>query len=148
MRQAVRAIIIKNQTHLLVMHRNKFGTEYDTLPGGNVEQGESYAEALYREVHEETQITFRSPRLVIIEHAGDPYGDQHIYLCEYAGGEPVLHPDSEEEYINRLGKNLYKPAWVSLEELPGLPFVSERLKQEILSFVSQGWPAVPVELGG
>ena len=38
MRRASRGIVIKDN-NLLVMHRNKFGTEYDTLPGGNVEAG-------------------------------------------------------------------------------------------------------------
>jgi ADP-ribose pyrophosphatase YjhB (NUDIX family) len=46
MRKAVRAIIIKDDK-LLVMNRNKFGKVYDTLPGGNVEIGETLEQALY-----------------------------------------------------------------------------------------------------
>lgn len=45
MRRAVRAIIIKDK-QLLVMHRNKFGTEYETLPGGNIEVGETPEQAV------------------------------------------------------------------------------------------------------
>lgn len=146
MRRAVRAIIIRNKTELLVMHRNKFGTEYDTLPGGNVEMGETLEQALYREVSEETQVVFTEPHLVILEHAGDPYGDQYIFLCQYVSGEPQLHPNSEEEHINRLGKNLYKPAWVQLSDLHTRPFLSEKLKAQILDCTAMGWPAAPVEL--
>lgn len=56
-RKAVRAIIIK-EGQLLIMHRNKFGQEYDTLPGGNIEVGETPEQALYRELEEETMVTF------------------------------------------------------------------------------------------
>ncbi|MCA9331043.1 NUDIX hydrolase [Candidatus Saccharibacteria bacterium] len=145
MRRAVRAIIIR-EDQLLVMHRNKFGTEYDTLPGGNIELGESPEQALYREVNEETQVVFRNPRLVILEHAGDPYGDQYIFLCEYVIGEPELHPNAEERRINALGKNLYKPDWVSLAELPSKPFLSQKLKEQLLHCQEHGWPTVPVEI--
>lgn len=145
MRKAVRAIIIRGD-ELLVMHRNKFGQEYDTLPGGNIELGETPEQALYREVNEETQVQFQNPRLVILEHAGDPYGDQYIFLCEYVSGEPRLHPESEEVKINALGKNLYDPAWLKINQLPSKPFLSEQLKAEILACCTQGWPAVPVEI--
>lgn len=145
MRQAVRAIIIRDNK-LLVMHRNKFGREYDTLPGGRVDKGESLNEALHRELSEETGIEISDQRLVYIEHAGDPYGDQYIFLCEYAGGEPKLRSDSDEEAINRLGDNLYQPGWSEVSRLAEQPFVSPRLKQRILQDLKNGWPAVPAEI--
>ena len=144
MRRAVRAIIIRDD-ELLVMHRNKFGKEYEILPGGNIEMGETPEQALYRELHEETQVAYKDPRLVILEHAGDPYGDQYIFLCTYVSGEPALHPNAEEMFINKLGKNLYTPMWLKLSELPGKPFVTEKLKTQILDCVHNGWPTVPVE---
>lgn len=145
MRTAVRAIIIKDDA-LLVMHRNKFGTEYDTLPGGNIEIGELPEQALTRELQEETMIEFTNPRLIVVEHAGAPYGDQFIYLCDYQSGEPKLHPDSEENEINKLGHNLYEPRWIKLADLPHLPFVSDNLKQFILQSIASTWPDAPVEI--
>lgn len=145
MRKASRAIVIKDDS-LLVMHRNKFGTEYYTLPGGNIEVGESPLQALYRELSEETMIEFINPRFVILEHSGDPYGDQYIFLCEYVSGEPVLHPDAEEVAINKLGKNLYKPMWLKLDKLRSQPFVSEKLKSHIIDYVENGWPDSAVEI--
>lgn len=138
MRKAARAIII-NDGKLIVMHRNKFGTQYATLPGGNIEMGESAEQALHRELAEEVCINYKNPKLVLIEHAGDPYGDQYIFLCEYVSGEPMLHPHSEEEQINKLGQNLYKPDWLSLETLTTTEFVSRELKEKILHYTKQGW---------
>ena len=83
MRQAVRAIIVRDG-HLLVIHRNKFGQEYYTLPGGGIDPGETAEHALLREIHEETTLSAVNPRLVIVEDSGDPYGMQYIYLCQYA----------------------------------------------------------------
>jgi 8-oxo-dGTP diphosphatase len=145
MRKAVRAIVI-NGENLLVMHRNKFGAEYYTLPGGNIEVGEDPLQALTRELFEETQLKVEAPRLVIIEHAGNPYGDQYIFLCRYTGGEPVLMPGSEEDLINKIGKNLYTPGWLNLSGLNDVKFVSEKLKSEILAMQDKGWPETVVEI--
>lgn len=145
MRRAARAIVIHDDK-LLVMHRNKFGTEYLTLPGGNVEMGKTPEQAMYRELDEETMVTVADPRLVIIEHAGDPYGDQYIFSCKYIEGEPQLKPGSEEELINKLGQNLYTPKWVALAELKDIAFVSEELKQTIITHSDQGFPKEPITL--
>lgn len=145
MRRAVRAIIIRDE-QLLVMHRNKFGTEYDTLPGGNIEIGETFDQALVREVGEETSIQFAEPRLVFVEEAGNPYGTQYIYLCKYVDGAPSLREGSEEDHINRLGKNLYDPRWVKLSDLPTRAFVSEKLKTAILRYAKEGFPQNPQQI--
>lgn len=138
-RTAVRAIVIKDD-QLLVMHRNKFGNEYETLPGGGVELGEVPEDAVSRELSEETSIIVGGKRLVFEEAAGDPYGTQLVYLCEYIAGEPQLAPDSEEAFINKLGKNLYEPKWVPLSDLSKMPFLSENLKAHILDAVRNGFP--------
>lgn len=144
MRKAVRAIVVSSG-QILVMHRNKFGKEYDTLPGGGVEAAESLSDALLREIYEETTIGIDNPRLVFIEHAGDMYGDQYIFVCDYLGGEPQLHSQSTEAKINSGGKNLYQPGWVSLADLPQKPFVSKQLKERILAALKDGWPTIPQE---
>lgn len=145
MRKAVRAIIIRDN-QLLVMHRNKFGTEYETLPGGNIEIGETPEQAVAREVDEESTIAIANPRLVFIEEAGDPYGTQFIFLCDYVSGEAHLREDSEEAHINKLGQNLYDPRWIDLDKLPNLPFVSEKLKATILDAVATGFPEQPQQI--
>lgn len=145
MRRAARAIVIKDNA-LLVTHRNKFGQEYDILVGGGVDYGESVEQALQRELREETGVSVANPRLVFIEQAGEPYGIQYIFLCDYAGGEPALSVESTEYKINAMGKNLYTPMWRPLSELPNTVFRSERLKQAILHGVADGFPAESLDI--
>ncbi len=139
MRKAARAIVL-HEGKLLIMHRNKFGKEYETLPGGNVEIGETTESAVRREVKEETGMDLGSAELVFIEEAGQPYGTQYIYLCEYVGGEPKLSPDSEEAAINKLGKNLYRPMWINVATLHQKPFLSKTLRDKLLQAVQNGFP--------
>lgn len=142
MRQAVRAIVVKDG-QLLVIHRNKFGKEYYTLPGGGIDPGETPEQAMIRELYEETGISVVLDRLVIVEEAGDPFGVQYMYLCTYQNGEPVLHPDSEEAQINKLGQNMYTPLWLAMSELPAAPFFSEKLKLALIRGYAEGFPEAP-----
>lgn len=147
MRSAVRAIIIKDDA-LLVMHRNKFGMEYHVLIGGGVDMGETFEQALYREIQEETGVTVTNPRLVFTERAGEPYGTQYVFLCDYVSGEPELHPDSAEFGIHAMGKNLYQPVWLPLSDIPETTFRSESLKRALMNAVKNGFPAEPLDITG
>jgi len=145
MRNAVRAIIIKDDK-LLVMKRNKFGKHYYTLIGGGVDAGETIEEALLREVFEETSVVIGRYQPVFIEDAGDMYGMQHVYYCEYIEGEPQLHENSEEARISEMGQNTYQPVWLPLAELGQVPFVSGSLKTALLTALKEGWPTEPKTL--
>lgn len=144
MKQAVRAVVIR-EGYLLVMHRNKFGQQYYTLVGGGVGVSETPEQALYRELHEETGIQIANPRLVFLEDSGDMYGLQHVFLCEYTGGEVALRPDSDEAQINALGQNTYTPGWLPLAQLPSVQFVTPNLRQHLLDAVRDGWPEQPLQ---
>jgi ADP-ribose pyrophosphatase YjhB (NUDIX family) len=147
MRSAARAIVIKDDA-LLVTHRNKFGMEYDILIGGGVDFGETLEQALFRELREESGVQVANPRLVLIERAGDPYGVQYIFLCDYVSGEPALATSSMEYAINAMGQNLYEPMWRPLKDLPTTNFRSEALKQAILKGLKSGWPKEPLDITG
>lgn len=142
MRTCARAIVL-NGNQILVMKRFKVDREYYTLLGGSVEPYETPDQAALREVKEESTIDAVNPKLVFIEDAPDPYGMQYVYLCDYVGGEPNLPDTSDEVFWTVEGKNTYTPMWISLEEFARVPFLSELLKEAILTGVSHGWPSEP-----
>ena len=139
MRRAVRAIVFRGND-ILVMKRNKFGKVYYTLLGGGVKFGETPAQALSREMHEESGLELGSARLVFIENAGLIFGMQYVYLVDYKGGEPQLDATSDEAKIGAAGKNLYRPEWLPIQQLADVPFVSQRLQQALLRALTTSFP--------
>lgn len=146
MGKAVRAIITKND-QLLVMHRDKHGSQYYTLVGGRVQQGETAEEALKREVKEETGLDVTSARLVFTEEYDEPYNSQAIYLCEVAPFDKVaIGEASEEGFMNRMGINIHTPAWVYTNSLAKLHFRTPALHQALIKAFKDGFPKEPVKL--
>lgn len=146
MRRASRAIILKDDS-ILVTKRNKFGSEYYILIGGGLDAGEDEIQALMREIHEESGVDVKDPRLVFIENAGDMYGIQHVFLCDYVSGEPQLHPESTESKINAMNVgNTYETVWLPLSELETVPFRSERLRRAVLNGIAHGFPDQPQDI--
>ncbi|MEO5627788.1 MAG: NUDIX domain-containing protein [Candidatus Saccharimonadales bacterium] len=145
MRKAARAIIIYNQ-NILLMKRNKFGSEYYCLPGGGIDMGETADHAVVREIKEEASITVANPRLVYIESAGPLYGTQYHFVCDYQDGEVKIHPDSIEAKLNAGGQNMFYILWVPISKFAGLEFRSSVLQQELLTAFRDGFPKQPKQL--
>lgn len=145
-RAAARAIVIKDN-HMLIMKREKpDGRKYMVTPGGRLETGETAEQAVIREVEEETTIKIASLKLVFIEEPNnDVWGTQYIFLCQYVSGEPYLSPDSEEYIHQQAGGGLYRPLWLSFDELDDrlYPFRSPRLGVEIRNAIKNGFPETP-----
>lgn len=146
MHQAVRAIIIEDNK-LLLMHRNKEGSEYWTLVGGGVNEGETNEEALVREVMEETGLKVTKAQLVFIEGHPAPYKDQYIFLCEVAPHDAVgLQATSEESFMNKLGTNMHMPTWAYTNAFPRVPFRTSKLQNVIVEALENGFPDQPIKL--
>lgn len=146
MGKAARAIIIQDNK-LLLMKRNKHGSEYYTLVGGTLNDGESLEHALVREVKEETGLTIASGRPVFAELHPEPYNDQYIFLCEIAPDqEAKLQDTSEEALMNRVGINVHTLVWVKLEDFEKLQFNTMQLQKAIVKSLRNGFPESMVQL--
>lgn len=146
MAKAARAIIIENGK-ILVMHRNKQGSEYFTLVGGRLNGSETLEQALAREVKEETGLDVTSHRLVYVEEHPAPYNDQYIFLCKVAPhGDIAIQETSEEGFMNKISINMHRPMWAEAAAFGHLTFRTIRLQHAITEALSKGFPSEPIKL--
>ena len=146
MKQAARAIIIVND-RILTMHRDKYGSKYYTLPGGQVAEDETTEQTLIREIKEETNLDITNSQLVFIERHPKPYNQQFIYLCEISPSEAaVIQNGSEEEIMNRYQMNIHKLIWVDTAAFKGIAFRTPQLQSAIVKSLEEGFPDTPEEL--
>ena len=146
MNKAVRAIIIEDNK-VLVMHRNKFGSQYYTLVGGRINNGETPEQALVREVKEETGMTVTAATLLYTEKHPLPYNEQFIYMCNVDSHDAVaIQDDSEEGTMNKYDMNTHQPHWVSPKAFAGLSFRTPQLQQAMVHAFKKGFPKEPIEL--
>lgn len=146
MGKAARAIIIEHNK-FLVMHRNKYGSEYFTLVGGQVRENETLEQGLVREIQEETGLHVTEARLVFTEHHPAPYNEQYIYVCKVAPhGDIQIQDASEEGFMNRLDMNIHTPYWININSFETLNFRTPQLQNAIVQALKKGFPARPIEL--
>lgn len=96
------AAVIPHGDGLVVVRHRKDGLSYHLLPGGGVEQGETIAEALSREVLEETGLSCELVAPLFINDSIAPDGTRHVvqltFLARPTGGslsEAIVDPRVE-----------------------------------------------------
>ena len=99
--------MVHDGTRLLLQNRVKADWRGYTLPGGHVEKGESFVQAVTREMREETGLTVHAPRLCGIKDWCEE-GVRHVVLLYRA-----------EQFTGTLRSSDEGEVWWA--ELAGLP---------------------------
>ena len=117
-RIVARAITFIDDNILLIERYRKDGKEllhYFTIPGGGVEEGESFRETAIRETKEETCCDVEIVKDLIIEDY--PGGKCHWFYAKYISGTPML--GGEESERNNLD-NSYKVVLINMKDIDNI----------------------------
>jgi 8-oxo-dGTP pyrophosphatase MutT (NUDIX family) len=128
-----------NQVFLLRRAGTGFADGQLTLPSGHVEEGETFRQAMVREVKEEAGVDI-NPDHLRMAHVMHRVGTKHEYVdmffeCEMWEGVPhVSEPDKSDH-----------AGWYDIQDLPNLkivPFVRTALEkiEEFQVYSERGFP--------
>ena len=115
MEKTARAIIVDGRKVLVFFRRRiRNGEEvmYYALPGGHLEDSETFEDAVIREVKEEMNIDVK-----IIDYVGmnnDMNCEERFYHCEIVGGEIKF---GGEELERCCDSNYYEIRWVDVDDI-------------------------------
>ncbi|MCX4799500.1 MULTISPECIES: NUDIX domain-containing protein [unclassified Streptomyces] len=113
-RVSARAVVLNAQGEILLVRHRDQDREFYVLPGGRVEPGETSAEAVRREVLEETGLSVRVGELRWVReylpqrHQGDPHHTTRLqqlqlyfdaYLEHESAAAPPGHPDRTQSAV-------------------------------------------------
>ena len=118
-------MVYDGQGNILVQNRKNPNWSGITFPGGHVEAGESFADAVKREVWEETGLTIEQPVLCGIKQWGEEDGARAVVLFYKTNRFSGELKSSEEGEV----------FWVRREEFEHLPLAKD-MAQTIRVFES------------
>jgi 8-oxo-dGTP diphosphatase len=130
------ALVLRNNSILLVRHHRPGRHDFWVAPGGGVEGSEELARAAERETFEETGIHVMATRLAYIDEGWSP--DLRIlkfwFLADYVSGEinAAANPAEDESII--------EANWFALDALPAGHVFPESLVTRFPRDLAAGFP--------
>ena len=95
------------------------------FPGGHIEEGESLAESVIREVYEETGLTIADPKLVALKDWEPDEGGRYIVFCYKATEFTGQLRSSEEGEVSWVEKDQLEQLDLSYDMLPLLEVMED-----------------------
>lgn len=95
------------------------------FPGGHIEEGESIAESVIREVYEETGLTITAPKLVAVKDWKPDEGGRYIVFCYKATRFSGQLRSSEEGEVSWVEKDQLEKLDLSYDMLPLLEVMED-----------------------
>ena len=106
--------------------------EYNAIPGGGQENGETLEQNVTRELKEEMNVDIEI--LGYLGKTDDSERQEHYFACAIKNGTPHL---GGEELEKQSSENYYEPMWISLNNPKGLSetslaFANKALNKEYI----------------
>ena len=95
------------------------------FPGGHIEEGESIAESVIREVYEETGLTIADPKLVAVKDWSLDDGGRYMVFCYKATEFTGQLRSSEEGEVSWVKKDQLEKLDLSYDMLPLLEVMED-----------------------
>jgi 8-oxo-dGTP diphosphatase len=137
--------ILRDDHILLIQHReHQSGRSYWLLPGSGIEDGETDAQCVRREMQEETGLEVQVERLLMITLGPSGRTERKTYLCRLLAGE--ARPGYEPEPTASEIYGIVAVRWVDLRdettwgmEIQADPFTYPELRriQSLLGYISR-----------
>jgi 8-oxo-dGTP diphosphatase len=125
LRKRASAILLKEDKILLIRRKNERG-EYYVFPGGGIQDDETPAQAVVREMMEEAGITVSSGDVIF--HEQNEYDDNTLVSCEQIGDEEIVW----QEDFKQTPTDSFVFEWVETERLPKLELLPKNGRDAVI----------------
>lgn len=103
--RAIIETIYNNKKSIVTIKRQKFKDgniikEYYTLPGGHIEDNETFEEAVKREVLEELNVNIAVKEKLVALYNEDLNRDEEFFICELSNKTDVIDKGNGPEWTN------------------------------------------------
>jgi ADP-ribose pyrophosphatase YjhB (NUDIX family) len=121
-RVGVGVIILNDEGKILVGKRKNSLAPYYSIPGGNLELGETFEDGAIREIKEETNLDIKNPQVINITNNLQTYRNEGMHYIsvilftkDFFGELKIMEPEKCGEWL-----------WVDPKDLPMPHFEASR----------------------
>ncbi len=122
-RIGVGVIILNHEGKVLIGKRTGSHAPYYSLPGGNLDLGESFEEGASREIKEETDLDIKNPEVIAVTNNLETYRDEGYHYASII----LLVRNFSGELKNREPEKCAGWLWADPKNLPRPLFEASRL---------------------
>lgn len=109
-------IVVNNDGKILIGKRKGSHAPYFSIPGGHLDQGETFEEGAIREVKEETDLNIKDPKVIAVTNNLDTYRNERLHYISivllaqnFSGVLKIMEPGKCEEWLWADPHNLPMP---------------------------------------
>lgn len=134
-----RAVIFtENKDEIISIKRTKYNEngevikEYYTLPGGHLEEGESFETATIREIYEELGIDVKIQELLLEMYNEDLKQEEKFYICSHISGKIGTGTGEEWQNSDYIKYGKYELTTLKIKDLDKYNLLPLNVRDEII----------------